>query len=83
MLEFRFERFVAPDAAVDGLVEGNEEPGGLLIVPDLDAERIIGVIEQGDRLAHKAERCLVEPAVESHGTILVDLATHRDAEVIA
>jgi hypothetical protein len=83
MLEFGHERLVAPYAAVDGLVEGNEETGGLLVVPDLDAERIIGVIKQGDGLAHKADRSLVEPAVECYRTILVHLAPHGDAEVIA
>jgi hypothetical protein len=83
MLEFRFERFVAPDAAVDGLIEGNEETGGLLVVPDLDALGILRVIEQRNRLAHEPDGRFVEPAVEGDGAILVYLATDGDAEVVA
>jgi hypothetical protein len=83
MLEFGHERLVAPYAAVDGLVEGNEETGGLLVMPDLDALGILRVIEQRNRLAHEPDGRFVEPAVEGDGAILVYLAPHGDAEVIA
>jgi hypothetical protein len=56
------------------LVEGNEETGGLLVVPDLDALGILRVIEQRNRLAHEPDGRFVEPAVEGDGAILVYLS---------
>ncbi len=72
----------APDPGVDHLVEADQEATGDFVFDDLDAVRVVFVVQKGDGLPDKTDGSLEVPTEQGDGAILGDLSPYADPEVI-
>jgi len=72
----------ALDAEVNPLVEKGDKAVGVFFQKDLDASRVLLMIEENDGFADKRHGGLIETAVESHGPVLFHLAHRPFAEEV-